>query len=107
MVLSPEREPRCFQIGQSSIFEAANEHGRVIDSDLAHFLGRLAAETLPFAALIHDGPFLDESVHEAADLFEFSDQIAPQINNVRIDIAVCATAADAFLQSPRQRDTMR
>ena len=30
-------------------------------------------------------PFLDESFHHAANLFDFSDQIAAQIDDVRVD----------------------
>ena len=48
-------------------------------------------------------PFRYERVQQAADLLEFADEVTPQINDVRIDVAVDAAAAGLLLQPPVQR----
>src|SRR3954471_8731425 len=104
MIFAPERKAGSFQIGESAVLEAADEHGSVIDGDFAHFLRAFAAEPLALAGFVHDRPFFDEGVHQAADLFEFADEVASQIDDMGVDIAVSAAAAHAFLKAPDERE---
>src|ERR1017187_851713 len=92
-VLAAECKTRGFEVGERSILEATNEHNRVIDSDLA-LLARLAWQRA----------FLDKRFHLAAHLAELADEVATEINNVRIDIAVRTRAGDLALQPPDQRE---
>jgi hypothetical protein len=41
---------------------------------------------------------------ESADIFELADEVTPQINDVRIDVAVDAAAAGLLLQPPVHRE---
>ena len=42
-------------------------------------------------------------MHETTDFFELADQIARDIDDVRVDVAVRARATDALLQTPDER----
>src|SRR5438309_7296390 len=71
MVFASEGKPGRLEVGQSAILKAADEYGGIINRYFAHSLSGLSAEALAFAALVHERTFLDESMHQATNFFEF------------------------------------
>jgi hypothetical protein len=104
VVLAAEGEAGGFEVGDGAVLEAADEERGVVDGDPAHALAGLGAEALAFAAAVHEGTLLDERVEQAGDFLKFTDEITAEIDDVRIDVAVGAAAADALLQAPDERE---
>lgn len=103
VVLASERKPGGFEIGECSVLESTDEQRRIVHGDFAHLSASLASEPGTFSARIFDGTFLDESVHQAANFAELAYEVTSKVDDMGVDIAVCAAAADTFLQTPNER----
>ncbi len=104
MVLASEGGAGGLEIGQRPVVETPDERRGVIHRHLAPLLDRFGRRARNLAGLARQRTFLDERVHQAADFLEFTHEVARQINDVNVDVAVRPAAADAVLQPPLQRE---
>ena len=96
VVFAAEGIARRLQIRQHAVFHPSKENRRVRHIDLAQ-LARA------FGQRVGQRPFRHKRIQPTTHFLEFADQITPQINDVRIDVAVDAATTGFLLQTPVQR----
>jgi hypothetical protein len=80
-----------FKVGEHFIFHPAEENGGVRDIHAAHFADALRPGK---------GAFGDKGMDEAADFLELADEIAGEVNEMGVDVAMDAAAAGGSAQAP-------
>ena len=101
VILPALGEPRCLQVGHRAVFEAPDPGNRVVHRDLAHLFPRLGAQA--FAGFLQNRPLLDEGLHQSADLLDLADEVASEVDDVGVDVAMRAGTRDLGLQTPDER----
>src|SRR5436305_82460 len=100
MVATAKRISCRFEVCEHAILHAAHEHGRVRYSHFSHLFRTFGRGQMTFNGSFGKRPFCDERVRKPADFRELTDEMATQIDDMRVDVAVNAAAAEFFLQSP-------
>jgi len=91
-VATTEREARRFQTGERAVSKTADHCHRIING---HACFPAASDS--------DRTLFHKSFRSCTDFAEFTDQIAPKIDNVRTDVAERTRTGGFRLQSPDER----